>query len=137
MGLILLPLLILWLGVGIYAIRIGYQVLAGASQLSYALSVCTLAIVALLLYLYFGFAQFKENKELWAFEISMFFAANKFAFGVMMLGLLLHWFGQGVLTSAYLKPLPFIMIFTVSFGAMAGVILSDTFMAKFDIQKMH
>lgn len=137
MGLILLPLLILWLGVGIYAIRIGYQVLAGASQLSYALSVCTLAIVVLLLYLYFGFAQFKENKELWAFEISMFFAANKFAFGVMMLGLLLHWFGQGVLTSAYLKPLPFIMIFTVSFGAMAGVILSDTFMAKFDIQKMH
>ncbi|MCU7987641.1 MULTISPECIES: hypothetical protein [unclassified Shewanella] len=69
MGLILLPLLILWLGVGIYAIRIGYQVLARASQLSYALSICTLAIVALLLYLYFGFAQFKENKELWAFEI--------------------------------------------------------------------
>ncbi|AVI67515.1 hypothetical protein KO533_18925 [Shewanella sp. NKUCC05_KAH] len=137
MGLILLPLLILWLGVGIYAIRIGYQVLAGASQLSYALSVCTLAIVALLLYLYFGFAQFKENKELWAFEISMFFAANKFAFGIMILGLILHWFGQGVLTSAYLKPLPFIMIFTVSFGAMAGVILSDTFIAKFDIQKMH
>ncbi|MGI2183773.1 hypothetical protein ACRN9F_16255 [Shewanella oncorhynchi] len=137
MGLILLPLLILWLGVGIYAIRIGYQVLARASQLSYALSICTLAIVALLLYLYFGFAQFKENKELWAFETSMFFAANKFAFGVMVLGLLLHWFGQGVLTSAYLKPLPFIMIFTVSFGAMAGVILSDTFMAKFDIQKMH
>lgn len=137
MGLILLPLLILWLGVGIYAIRIGYQVLAGASQLSYALSVCTLAIVALLLYLYFGFAQFKENKELWAFEISMFFAANKFAFGIMILGLILHWLGQGVLTSAYLKPLPFIMIFTVSFGAMAGVILSDTFIAKFDIQKMH
>lgn len=137
MGLILLPLLILWLGVGIYAIRIGYQVLAVASQLSYALSVCILAIVALLLYLYFGFAQFKENKELWAFEISMFFAANRLAFGVMMLGLLLHWFDQGVLTSAYLKPLPFIMIFTVSFGAMAGVILSDTFMAKFDIQKMH
>ena len=137
MGLILLPLLILWLGVGIYAIRIGYQVLAGASQLSYALSICTLAIVALLLYLYFGFAQFKENKELWAFEISMFFAANKFAFGIMILGLILHWFGQGVLTSAYLKPLPFIMIFTVSFGAMAGVILSDTFMAKFDIQKMY
>lgn len=137
MGLILLPLLILWLGVGIYAIRIGYQVLAGASQLSYALNVCTLALVALLLYLYFGFAQFKENKELWAFEISMFFAANKFAFGIMMLGLILHWFGQGVLISAYLKPLPFIMIFAVSFGAMAGVILSDTFMAKFDIQKMH
>ncbi|WP_251071157.1 MULTISPECIES: hypothetical protein [unclassified Shewanella] len=110
---------------------------ARASQLSYALSICTLAIVALLLYLYFGFAQFKENKELWAFEISMFFAANKFAFGIMILGLILHWFGQGVLTSAYLKPLPFIMIFTVSFGAMAGVILSDTFMAKFDIQKMY
>ncbi|MCU8037939.1 hypothetical protein L5M37_05510 [Shewanella sp. SM69] len=137
MGLILLPLLILWLGVGIYAIRIGYQVLAGTSQLSYTLSVCAIALVALLLYLYFGFAQFKENKELWAFEISMFFAANKFAFGIMILGLILHWFGQGVLTSAYLKPLPFIMIFAVSFGAMAGVILSDTFMAKFDIQKMH
>ena len=45
MGLILLPLLILWLGVGIYAIRIGYQVLARASQLSYTLSICTLAIV--------------------------------------------------------------------------------------------
>lgn len=137
MGLILLPLLILWLGVGIYAIRIGYQVLVGASELTYTLSVCAIALVALLLYLYFGFAQFKENKELWAFEISMFFAANRLAFGVMMLGLLLHWFGQGVLTSAYLKPLPFIMIFTVSFSAMAGVILSDTFMAKFDIQKMH
>ncbi len=137
MGLILLPLLILWLGVGIYAIRIGYQVLVGASELTYTLSVCAIALVALLLYLYFGFAQFKENKELWAFEISMFFAANKFAFGVMVLGSLLHWFGQGVLTSAYLKPLPFIMIFTVSFGAMAGLILSDTFMAKFDIQKMH
>ncbi|MCU7999373.1 hypothetical protein L5M38_11810 [Shewanella sp. SM101] len=137
MGLILLPLLILWLGVGIYAIRIGYQVLVGASELTYTLSVCVIALVALLLYLYFGFAQFKENKELWAFEISMFFAANKFAFGIMILGLILHWFGQGVLTSAYLKPLPFIMIFTVSFGAMAGVILSDTFMTKFDIQKMH
>ncbi|WP_413490824.1 hypothetical protein [Shewanella baltica] len=137
MGLILLPLLILSLGVGIYAIRIGYQVLAGTSQLSYTLSVCSIAIVALLLYLYFGFAQFKENKALWAFEIPMFFAANKLAFGVMILGLLLHWFGQGVLTSAYLKPLPFIMIFTVSFGAMAGVILSDTFMAKFEIQKTH
>lgn len=137
MGLILLPLLILWLGVGIYAIRIGYQVLVGASELTYTLSVCVIALVALLLYLYFGFAQFKENKELWVFEISMFFAANKFAFGIMILGLILHWFGQGVLTSAYLKPLPFIMIFTVSFGAMAGVILSDTFMTKFDIQKMH
>lgn len=137
MGLILLPLLILWLGVGIYAIRIGYQVLVGASELTYTLSVCVIALVALLLYLYFGFAQFKENKELWAFEISMFFAANKFAFGIMILGLILHWFGQGVLISAYLKPLPFIMIFTVSFGAMAGVILSDTFMTKFDIQKMH
>lgn len=137
MGLILLPLLIFWLGIGIYAIRIGYQVLVGASELTYTLSVCAIALVALLLYLYFGFAQFKETKALWAFDIPMFFAANRLAFGVMILGLLLHWFGQGVLTSAYLKPLPFILMLTVSFGAVAGTVLADRFMAKFEIQKTH
>jgi len=137
MGLILGPLFIFWLLMSAYAFKIGYSLLIASDLLSYKVIVVGGARLAMALYVYLGLQSFKSQQELWTFAIPFFFMANKMSFAVLLLGLLAHWFGQSYLTQPYLKALPFLIIFTVTSGALVGAFYADSFMTKNNIRQTY
>ena len=74
MGLIILPLMILWLVACIYSLRMGYQLMTAHPVLSFSLPLILVAILCIAAYSYLGLMSFKQHKEIWAFEIPMFFS---------------------------------------------------------------
>jgi len=137
MGLIIGPVFLFWIAMVVYSSIIGYKLLSSSPSL---LSGCILAMVALFLvgcYLLYGFSTFKSHKTLGAFEIIFYFTANKYTFFIFIVGILIQWFSGNILNTYILKTIPFLVMITISLGAVSGVLLSDSFMDKFNIKRTY
>ncbi|WP_339900213.1 hypothetical protein [Paraglaciecola polaris] len=137
MGLILGPLLLFWLVMSSYVLSIGHSLLHDAALYPYTLVVVFSAVLSLILYLYLGFNRFTTSHTLSWYDIPLFFTTHKTAILIFLVCILTHWFGAKMLSRYYLKPLPFIIMFTISFGAITGAFASSAFMKKYNIKREH
>lgn len=137
MGLILGPIIILWLCIAVYAFKMGYSLMTSYVSLSHSVILAAIICISLSIYLYLGFSGFKNSKELGAFDIASFFILSKPPYLFLIVAIIFQWFGGAYLDNIYVKPLPFIIIFTLSFGSLIGVFSADFFMDKFNITKTY
>ncbi|WP_028863234.1 hypothetical protein [Psychromonas aquimarina] len=137
MGLVLGPLIIFWLMMGIYSLKMGYSLLTSLPLLPDAALITLIAVFSLLSYIYLGLERFKASKKLYWCDIPLFFTANKTSFFIFLIAALMHWFGSNYLEHEYIRPVPFIIVFTISFGALAGTFSSEAFMNKYNIVRTH
>lgn len=92
MGLILMPLMIMWLVASIYTLRMGYHLISAHPLLTFGLPVILLALVTMSAYLYLGLYAFKHQNQIWAFDIPMFFLAGKIALLIFTMAALGNFF---------------------------------------------
>ncbi|WFO20202.1 hypothetical protein ATS73_005880 [Pseudoalteromonas sp. H100] len=92
MGLILGPVLLIWLAIFIYSIRLGYLLIYKNMALDITLITFTVALVGAIAFVFYGYRQFINETSLWAFEIPSYFVFNKFAIFIVVLALCLHFF---------------------------------------------
>lgn len=137
MGIILGPLVLLWLGASCYSLWTGYVLLSGAELYPYTVQVLGTALLMMLLYVYQGLASFKRHHHLWAFEIPLFFNLNILSVLVFLFALLVHLFGGEHIENEYAKVVPFILMFTTSVGTIVGTFSSSIYMERNHIVKTY
>ena len=101
MGLILGPLVILWLVMAIYAVNIGYTLFAALPSHAAAVLVSITSLLCLVCYLYWGFSRYKAKTALSWYEIPLTFASHKPSLGVCILAVAVHWVGPNPWVSEY------------------------------------
>ncbi|MFY0640027.1 MAG: hypothetical protein JXR16_03200 [Bermanella sp.] len=134
MGLIILPLMIMWLVASLYTLRMGYHLMSGNPFLSFALPIIIIAMLVMFSYLYMGLSSFKHNTEIWAFEIPMFFLAGKSAILIFTIVALVNFFYASKIHNIYILAGMFIVMFTLSSSALIGAFSSDSFIQKHSIK---
>lgn len=137
MGLIILPLMILWLVASIYSLRMGYQLITANPFLSFGLPLIVIAILCISAYSYLGLTSFKQHKEIWAFEIPMFFMASKISLILYTITALSYFFYASKISNIYILAGMFIVMITLSFGALIGTFSSDSFIEKHSIKTTY
>lgn len=136
MGLILGPLILFWFAASIFSLRMAYVLLSGETW-SYINIVFAVSLCLTLIYVFAGLSQYKNKKELYAFEIIFFFCVNQYAFLSYVLSTLLYLFAHDWLIDNMFKPLPFIVCFVFSIGTLIGTFRADAFMDKYEISRTH
>ncbi|MBJ2136090.1 hypothetical protein JEU11_06470 [Paraglaciecola chathamensis] len=141
MGLILGPLVIFWLVMAIYVVTIGYTLFAALPSHATAVSVSITSLLCLVCYLYWGFSRYKAKTALSWYEIPIAFATHKPSLGVCILAFAVHWVGPNLWVSEYANILTssimFAVLFSTSFGVLAGIFGAGTFMKHRGIQQRH
>tara|TARA_R110001606_G_scaffold44512_2_gene116563 strand:+ start:486 stop:890 length:405 start_codon:yes stop_codon:yes gene_type:complete len=134
MGLILGPLLLLWIMAAGFSIYMGNTLLEDdQSFIAYLVAVITTLVYVLLnLVIRFG-----NKKELWAFEIPFFFMTNKVSLFLYGLSLCLYILKGAPPGQEYANGLIFIVNSTVAFSAIIGTFSNDVFMKTFEIKRTH
>lgn len=137
MGLILGPVLLIWLAIFIYSIRLGYLLIYKNMALDITLITFTVALVGAIAFVFYGYRQFINETSLWAFEIPSYFVFNKFAIFTVVLALCLHFFSTSVQTRAAVNCVVFILLFMFSAAVLLSVGLHDRFIGYNNIQLTH
>ena len=137
MGLILGPVLLIWLAIFIYSIRLGYLLIYKNMALDITLITFTVALVGAIAFVFYGYRQFINETSLWAFEIPSYFVFNKFAIFTVVLALCLHLFSTNMQTSAAVNCVVFILLFMFSAAVLLSVWLHDRFIGYNNIQLTH
>jgi hypothetical protein len=137
MGLILGPVLLIWLAIFIYSIRLGYLLIYKNMPLEITLITFTVALVGAIAFVFYGYRQFINETSLWAFEIPSYFVFNKFAIFTVVLALCLHFFSTSVQTRAAVNCVVFILLFMFSAAVLLSVGLHDRFIGYNNIQLTH
>lgn len=137
MGLILGPIILFWFLMAIYSLKIGYSLLNEFSLFPSIFAIFMIGIISFFAYVYLGLQSFKDSTELWWADIPMFFTTNKYILMVFITTMLVHWFGNDYIKFEYAKPVIFIIVFTISLGALAGTFSSESFMNKHNIARTH
>ena len=137
MGLILGPVLLIWLAIFIYSIRLGYLLIYKNMALEFTLITFTVALVGAIAFVFYGYRQFINETSLWAFEIPSYFVFNKFAIFTVVLALCLHLFSTSVQTSTAVNCVVFILLFMFSAAVLLSVGLHDRFIGYNNIQLTH
>ncbi|MEH6458164.1 MAG: hypothetical protein V7749_17675 [Cocleimonas sp.] len=135
MGLIVGPLILFWILVGIYSLTIGYDVFSYYSFFPGGIVIGFVTLLLVNFYFVLPLEFLKKKKTLGAFEIPLMYLANKFAFMCFLAAILIHWYGSGFLSNDFFKPIPFIVMFTISFGGIMATVNADTFMEENNITK--
>lgn len=134
MGLIIMPLMIIWLVAAAYSMRMGYQLISANPFLQFSLPLIVIALACIAAYIYFGLASFKDNKEIWAFEIPMFFMAGKTALFLFTTYALTNFFYANKIQNEYILAGLFILMITLSVGTLIGAFSSENFIQKHSIK---
>ena len=137
MGLILGPVLVVWLAIFIYSARLGYLLIHKNMALEVTLITFTVAVVGAIAFVFYGYRQFINETSLWAFEIPSYFVFNKFAIFTVVLALCLHFFSTSVQTRAAVNCVVFILLFMFSAAVLLSVGLHDRFIGYNNIQLTH
>ena len=137
MGLILGPVLLIWLAIFMYSIRLGYLLIYKNMALDITLITFTVALVGAIAFVFYGYRQFINETSLWAFEIPSYFVFNKFAIFTVVLALCLHFFSTSVQTSTAVNCVVFILLFMFSAAVLLSVGLHDRFIGYNNIQLTH
>lgn len=134
MGLVILPVMILWLVAAVYTVRMGYQLLSIQPFMTFGLPMIVVALLCISIYIYLGLASFKDNKEIWAFDIPFFFMTNKIVLTVFSLSALTHFFWGNQIQNPLLLAGLFVVMMTLSSGALIGSFSADSYIQKHNIK---
>lgn len=137
MGLIILPLMILWLAAAIYTLRMGYVLISNHPFLPFGLPLILISLACITAYVYFGLASFKTQKEIWAFDIPLFFLTGKLALALFSVCAIINFFFAKQIQHEYLLAGLFIIMVTFSSGALIGSLSSESFIHKHNIKLTH
>jgi hypothetical protein len=137
MGLIILPMMIVWFAACLYTARMGYQLINAHPFVSFGLPLIVITLGCIAAYVYFGLASFKSHKEVWAFEIPLFFMTGKIAIVMFLLAAMTHFFFASNIQNAYLLAGVFIIMMTFSSGALIGAFSSDHFIQAHNIKTTY
>ncbi|GGE70895.1 hypothetical protein [Shewanella carassii] len=133
MGLILAPLLIIWLAILTVA---GYQTTLYFKEtfsLSGLLVFASISLLCAALYLLIHFRRYQDAETLSVFEISLDLLFNPISGGICVLALLLIW----LVPMGACKPLLLALVLGLAIATLAGVALEESFMTKNGIQRTH
>lgn len=137
MGLIILPIMILWFIATLYSLRMGYQLIQSQSFITFGLPIIVIALFCVSAYVYLGLASFKGHKEVWAFEIPFFFMTGKLALGGFLVAAAINIFWGDKIHNHFVLAGMFIILFTFSAGALVGSFSSEGFLNKHNISVTH
>lgn len=137
MGLVLAPLILLWLvGVG-FALRVGY-VLAGVSGFFPQGALCFLvAIAGGQLYARWLQGRRRSEESLWTFQLVIDFVLNKAALVLYTLLAATYLMSDVALMDENLLSLIFVGTLMLSTGTLTGVFTSESFMDRHDIKRTY
>ncbi|MCA0935474.1 hypothetical protein LCL85_07900 [Vibrio alginolyticus] len=133
MGLIIGPVVIFWIVSFFYTWRMGYVLFTGKAFFPYILPVIVIAFLGASIYVLGGLFTFIGRRELWGFDIPLFFLLNKYAFIVFVLSMLSYFFGGSVFSGDISKAVIFILAFSISLGSLVGCFSSSAFIQKYNI----
>ncbi|QUX90767.1 hypothetical protein CYL31_04840 [Marinomonas sp. A3A] len=134
MGLILGPLLLLWIIAAGFSIYMG-NTLLNDYQIFQAYMIAigtTVSYVLLNLIIRYG-----NKKELWIFEIPFFFTTNKISLFLYGASIFFYVWGDALKAQEYGNEMIFVLNFTISFSAIIGTFSNDVFMKTFEIKRTH
>lgn len=142
MGMILIPCLIFWLIMSFHSLKIGYSLLNDIPLFPHVIVIYLLAITMLALYIYLGLNKFKDKESLWAFQIIVFFILNKITLSIFFITLFVHWFQfdfltHNLVTKHTTTAVVFIILFSLSLGAIIGTFKASNFMEKHNIKQTY
>lgn len=137
MGLIIGPIMILWLGALFFTLRMGYLFLIDKPLFPYVCVVVIAAILGSLLYVAGGLSTFRGHSELWVFEISWFFLANKYAISLFVLAAMAYLFGSNLFSGDISRAVIFILAFSITSGSLIGSLSASSFMQKYNISATY
>ncbi|KTD90264.1 MULTISPECIES: hypothetical protein [unclassified Pseudoalteromonas] len=137
MGLILGPVLVVWLAIFIYSTRLGYLLIHKNMALEVTLITLTVALVGAIAFVFYGYKQFINETSLWAFEIPSYFVFNKFAIFSVGLALCIKFFITSSQNSVGLACVVFVILFVFSASVLLSVGLHDRFISYNNIQLTH
>lgn len=137
MGLILGPVLLIWLAIFIYSIRLGYLLIYKNMALDITLITFTVALVGAIAFVFYGYRQFINETSLWAFEIPSYFVFNKFAIFSVVLALCIKFFITSSQNSVGHACVVFVILFVFSASVLLSVGLHDRFISYNNIQLTH
>lgn len=142
MGMILGPFIIFWFIMSTYSLKIGYSLLNNMDLIPHVATIYFIAVITLLSYVHLGLNKFKNKESLWAFQIIVFFTINKITFSIYLITLMVHWFNfdfiaQYIVNKNITESIIFIILFTISLGAIIGTFKADAFMKKHNIKETY
>lgn len=142
MGMILGPFIIFWFIMSTYSLKIGYSLLNNMDLIPHVATIYFIAVITLLLYVHLGLNKFKNKESLWAFQIIVFFTINKITFSIYLITLMVHWFNfdfiaQYIVNKNITESIIFIILFTISLGAIIGTFKAGAFMKKYNIKETY
>ncbi len=133
MGIIIGPPYIFWLVTTIFSIKIGYPLLSELSGFSFIISIVSI-LVSIITYVYLSVLRFKHKKELYTFEIVLFFVLRKTSFLLIIGASLIHWIIQDYAMHYLIQIMPIALIFILSFGTLLGCFIAKRFMKRNNIR---
>lgn len=137
MGLIIGPVILLWVAAFSFTLRMGYVLLESKAFFPYVCVVLLLAVAGSVLYVFGGLSTFQGRSELWAFEIPWFFLVNKYTFLVFALSVMAYLFGGSIFVGDVSKAIIFIVAFSIASGSLIGCFSSSAFMKKYNISETY
>lgn len=137
MGLILLPLIGLWLLAGAFSLRIGYVLAEVAGFMPHTLLCLIAGIAGGWLHSRLVMARRRSAESLWAFQLIMDFTLNKFALSGYTILAGIYLFTDLTATDSNLLSLTFIGTLVLSSGTLMGVFTSEVFMNRYGIRRTY
>ncbi|WP_417597982.1 hypothetical protein [Oceanospirillum sp.] len=137
MGLVIVPLMLMWFWATGLSLRIGYVLADVSGFFPYVLLCLLAAISGGWLYSRLVMARRKFEKELWAFQLMIDFTLNKFALSGYTILAGIYLFTDLTVTDDNLLSLIFIGTLVLSSGTLLGVFTSNAFMDRHKIERAY
>jgi len=137
MGLIVGPLMLMWMVAFGLSLRIGYVLGEASGFFPYALLCLLAGISGGWLHSRLVMARRKSAESLWAFQLTIDFVLNKFALSAYTVLAAIYLFTDLTATDGNLLSLIFIGTLVLSSGTLTGVFTSEAFMNRHNIQRTY
>lgn len=137
MGLIVGPLMLMWMVAFGLSLRIGYVLGEHSGFFPFALLCLLAGVLGGWLHSRLVMARRKSEKKLWAFQLMIDFTMNKFALSGYTILAGIYLFTDLTATDGNLLSLIFIGTLVLSSGTLIGVFTSEAFMTRHKIERTY
>ncbi|RCU48756.1 hypothetical protein DU002_13250 [Corallincola holothuriorum] len=137
MGLVILPLLLIWLIATGYSLHLWYTATYSEHSILYALLALMLGTALAIGYSWLGLQIFKSKESIWAFEILFFFMWNKYSIAAFLLAASYPLWKHTQFAIPHAGALCFLIAFSLSLGTLIGSFQSESFVEEHEIRVTH
>lgn len=137
MGIVILPLFLIWLACFLFSFRIGYVLLKEEKLFTYKILPTLAAVLIAILYMKQSLNQFAASDSLWVFEILFHFLFNLEAIFLYCAATLSYFLLKKRIKNPSIKSLIFIIALSISLGTLLGALSSSSFMKEQQIEETY